>query len=57
MKKSLLGLALLVTLSTLSFANDTNKGNKTKAKKKAKTECCTDKGAGGPACCKKKAMA
>ncbi len=58
MKKVLFSLALLATLSTLSFANDTNKGNKSgKARKKAKTESCTDKDAGGPSCCKKKAVA
>ena len=58
MKKVLFSLALLATLSSLSFATDTNKSNKSaKARKKAKTECCVDKDAGGPSCCKKKAVA
>lgn len=57
MKKVLFSLALLATLSSLSFATDTNKSNKSgKARKKAKTECCTDKDACGPVCCKKKAV-
>ena len=51
MKKALLGLVLLTTLTTVSFAGEVRKEKKTKVK--AKSEKC-DKAA-GHACCLKKA--
>lgn len=65
MKKILLGLALLTTLSSLSlsYAGESRKARK--AKRKAKTECCVDKSQchdsqamkEGASCCKKKSDA
>lgn len=52
MKKMLLGLALLTTLTTVSFAGSTH--NEKKSKTKAKSGCCTQS---GHACCAKKAKA
>lgn len=55
MKKALLGLALLTTLTTVSFAGEVRKEKKAKAKAKAKTSSCEK--AGSHACCLKKAQA
>lgn len=61
MKKVMMGLALLATLSTVSMAGPAVKGKKTKAKAKAaqcdvKKENCEKMGT--PSCCmKKKAQA
>lgn len=49
MKKALFGLALLTTLSIVSFAGEAHKEKK--AKVKAKNEHCTK---GSHACCAKK---
>lgn len=51
MKKALLGLALLTTLTTMSYAGDARKEKKAKAK--VKTECTKS----GHACCMKRATA
>ena len=53
MKKALLGLALLATLTTVSFADEVRKEKKAKAK--AKSEKCGTMS--GHACCVKKAQA
>ncbi len=53
MKKALLGLALLTTLTTVSFAGEVRKEKKAKAK--AKSSVCEK--AGSHACCMKKAQA
>jgi hypothetical protein len=53
MKNQLMGLALVVTLTSAAFVVDTNKEKKAK---KAKAEKC-EKGAGGHSCCMKKAQA
>ncbi|AKD56001.1 hypothetical protein [Spirosoma radiotolerans] len=60
MKKTILGVALLATLTTLSFAGDIRKDKKVKkaasaACDKAKSADC-EKGS-GHACCMKKAQA
>ena len=52
MKKAMFGLALLTTLTTVSFAVDIRKDKKVK---KAKSSTC-EKGS-GHACCMKKAQA
>ncbi|XWW46090.1 hypothetical protein JYG30_01115 [Fibrella sp. USSR17] len=57
MKTVLMGLALVATLSSASFAGDTSKAKK---EKKAKAEQCEkkcEKASGGPSCCMKKAQA
>ncbi len=54
MKNTILSLALLATLSTVSLAGDINvKKVKTATKAKAKTECATG---AHHACCLKKAQ-
>jgi hypothetical protein len=62
MKKVLMGLALLATLSTVSMAGPALKGKKTKAKAKAKVECTETQKAscektGSSHCCMKKTQA